>query len=46
VQAGRPLSVEEYQIAFLHDNLRDMASEITLANPPAERDETPVSLED
>ena len=39
---------EDYQIAFWCDNLflLYVASEITLANPRAETDETPVSLED
>jgi len=41
------LNVEEYQIAFWCDNLflLYIASEITLANPRAETDETTVSLE-
>jgi len=40
-------NVEDYQIAFLCDNLflLYVASEITLANPRAKTDETPVSLE-
>jgi len=39
-------NVEEYQIAFLRDDLPGVTSEITLARSPWERDETPVSLED
>jgi hypothetical protein len=39
---------EDYQIAFLCDNLflLYLASEITLANPCAKTDETPIRLED
>jgi hypothetical protein len=42
---------EDYQMAFLRDNFRwfllpDIISEITLADSPWSRDETPVCLED